>query len=82
MRKQNNEDIIEHYDLKYNRDKQGFVGIFIVLLISLFMLLHLYYMYNTCFKDNINNYLFIASGILILISILMSIGFAFNNTID
>jgi len=84
MVKKNDDDIIEHYDLKYNTDKQGFVAITFILLISLFMLIHFFYNSNNkkCFNDTINFNLMIGSGVIILISILLSISFAFNNIID
>jgi len=84
MVKKNDDDIIEHYDLKYNTDKQGFIAITFILLISLFMLIHFFYIPSNsqCVSDNVNFYLMIGSGVIILISILLSISFAFNNTID
>jgi hypothetical protein len=78
-----NEHIKEHYDLKFNGDKQAFLGINYLLIIGLFMIILLYFRINliqcTPTIADTRNYTIYGSMFFIFLCILISIGFAFNN---
>ncbi len=81
MVKKNDDDIIEHYDLKFNSDKKAFVAISYLLMFALFMLTLFYFRYELLKKDacEISFYLLFFPLFIIFICILTSIGLTFNN---
>jgi hypothetical protein len=83
MIKRNNKNIHEHYDLKFNRDKQAFISLSAFLSLSIFLLIIYFYTNKACILNNdINKYLCILSLLFIFTSLLVSIGMAYNNKID
>lgn len=84
MGKQNNEDIKEHYDLKFNSDKKGLIAISFLLLIPIILLALFYNSHSSsqCLKDKTNFYLFSGTVSLIFLTMIVGIGLGFNNNIN
>jgi hypothetical protein len=82
MVKKNDDDIIEHYDLKFNTDKKVFVAISYLLMFALSMLILFYFRTQPSTEGcNYNSYYLIIPLIIIFASMLTSIVLTFNNTI-